>query len=456
MVVDYFYDAQIRRYQGQFLRIFLNMQYASGKDKDGNIIMKTIPAKMAMTDRVVAAIMQGNSENTILTFPQISCFMTDIRMNPAFRRSPNHVDIINVVERQFSETEGDYVPDARGHTYSVERFMPVPYLVTMQTDIWTSNELQKHQIMEQILTLFNPTVDIQTGTNAIDWTSLTSVELKDIRWSQRGIPVGNNSVDIASLTFEMPIWISPPAKVKRQNMINQIITNINDYNATMVEKNFDPDTSSLYWSESDVMSRLITTPGNHIIDVSKNGIKLLGNGGATFKDTNQVYDWKSLFEMYGTFREGTTQLRLKTNDNMDDHESDIVGTLRMDPNSPNNVFWDFDLLTLPQNTLPAVNGVINPMKKFPDNGLPPVQIGQRYLIIDNIFPSEAWGDFEARENDIIEYGEEGWFVEFEAAQAEEIEYVDNRFTGDQLMLTNNVWEYSIYRRYRPGQWRLFI
>ena len=40
--------------------------------------------------------------------------------------------------------------------------MPVPYNLTMQVDIWTSNSDQKFQLLEQILTLYNPSVDINS------------------------------------------------------------------------------------------------------------------------------------------------------------------------------------------------------------------------------------------------------------------------------------------------------
>ena len=39
--------------------------------------------------------------------------------------------------------------------------MPVPYLLNMQVDVWTSNTDQKLQLMEQILVLFNPALEIQ-------------------------------------------------------------------------------------------------------------------------------------------------------------------------------------------------------------------------------------------------------------------------------------------------------
>jgi hypothetical protein len=105
--------------------------------------------------------------------------------------------------------------------------MPTPYNLTVQVDVITSNFDQKLQIMEQILMLFNPSLEIQTTDNFVDWTSLTTVNLENITFSNRTIPVGTESTyDVFSLTFATPIYISPPAKVKRLGVITNIITSI--------------------------------------------------------------------------------------------------------------------------------------------------------------------------------------------------------------------------------------
>ena len=56
--------------------------------------------------------------------------------------------------------------------------MPTPYTLSMKADIWTSNTDQKLQLLEQILVLFNPALEIQTTDNYIDWTSLSVVYLR--------------------------------------------------------------------------------------------------------------------------------------------------------------------------------------------------------------------------------------------------------------------------------------
>lgn len=174
MALDYHYDETIRRYLLQFVRIFNQFQYRTGKDAHGNSTFRVVPATLATMDRQVNSIMQNNSENVLLSTPQISCWISALRRNPERIQDPNYVRSINTYERAIDPDTGKYTSDL-GRIYNIETYMPVPYDLIMQTDIWTSNEYQKQQLLEQILILFNPSLDLQTGMNPIDWTSLTIV-----------------------------------------------------------------------------------------------------------------------------------------------------------------------------------------------------------------------------------------------------------------------------------------
>src|SRR6056297_895933 len=103
--------------------------------------------------------------------------------------------------------------------------MPTPYTLNINVDIWTTNTNQKLQILEQILMLFNPSLEIQTTDNYVDWTSLSVVNIAGITWSSRSIPQGTETeIDVATLNFTTPIYISPPTKVKKLGVITNIIT----------------------------------------------------------------------------------------------------------------------------------------------------------------------------------------------------------------------------------------
>ena len=126
------------------------------------------------------------------------------------------------------------------------------------------------QIFEQIATLFNPSLEIQSTDNYVDWGSLTYIILTDMQWSSRSIPMNESeNIDIASLTFEMPIWISSPAKVKRLGVIQKVITSIYDEQGNLSE-----DTLL-----ENLVARVITTPLNYGVyytsDRSGNYLRLL-------------------------------------------------------------------------------------------------------------------------------------------------------------------------------------
>lgn len=461
MSLDYFYDGQLRAYLSQIIRAFSFFQYSTGLDADGNHKLRRVPVNYATTESQVASILRNNSENTLLTVPQMTCYLAGVSINDARRQIPNHVDTRNVVEREIDPINNKYTAD-RGRSYTVERFMPVPYDLTFKLDLWTSNESQKHQIMEQILVLFNPSFDIQTSTNPLDWTALTVITLTDINWSSRSIPVGTDEgIEIASLTFSVPAWINPPAKVMRERIVEQIITNISAIDSEEIDKNRDFDGSAIDWARGDLFARSIVTPNDHVISLDGNMITLLGRNTEPLNGLGEPWNWLNLFELYGKFRPGQSKLRVKTNSNMDDHESDVVGFIDIDPTDHNRLIWTVDPKTLPMNTIPSINGIIDPHTVWPGNAVKPIPapvFGDRYLIINDIVNNTTWGGFHAKANDIIEYGVDGeWHVVFDShALADTNHTVLNKRKGTQLSWVDNEWILTLAGNYTPGMWRLSL
>ena len=99
--------------------------------------------------------------------------------------------------------------------------MRFPLIYLCKLGVWTPNTDTKLQLMEQILVLFNPTIQLQQNTNPFDWTQIVD-ELTDIQFNNRTLPQGvDEQIDVSTLTFTLPIWINPPAKVKRQSIIHE-------------------------------------------------------------------------------------------------------------------------------------------------------------------------------------------------------------------------------------------
>ncbi len=109
----------------------------------------------------------------------MAVYITGLEMDNARLSDASYVNKLNIRERAYDSDGNEYL-NTEGKNYTVERIMPTPYMLRVNVDIWSSNTDQKLQIMEQILSLFNPSLEIQTTDNYIDWTSLTSVYLEQI------------------------------------------------------------------------------------------------------------------------------------------------------------------------------------------------------------------------------------------------------------------------------------
>lgn len=261
--MDYWYTAQLRNYRLQFIRAFSNFSYSTGKDADGNDILVRVPCRYGDPSRIAASIIKGNSENKLLTVPFITCWISGLAMSPTRRHGPQIVETLQATTREYNNETQSYL-NTPGNQYTIQRYMPVPYELTMTVDVWSNNESVKEQLIEQIMVLYNPAIEIQTSNNPIDWTVLSVIEMQDtITWTSRSIPMGtDNPIDVLTMTFRFPIWINPPAKVTKQSIIQNIITSITDGNVI---------NDTVDWVEYEFMEREIVTPGDY-------GVKLTWAG----------------------------------------------------------------------------------------------------------------------------------------------------------------------------------
>ena len=223
--MQHFYDGQIRRYITQVVRLLSNFSVKYG---DGTLVR--VPVMYGDQDRQAASIVNQNSENAVATAPRIAVYVADLDLARDRLSDSTFVSKLNIRERAYDTDEDGNPTDynySQGNQYTVERLMPTPFDLTLKVDIWSTSTDQKLQIIEQMLVLFNPSLEIQTTDNYIDWTSLSVVELGDVIFSSRSIPVGTQvAIDVASLTLKTPIFISPPVKVKKLGIITSIIANI--------------------------------------------------------------------------------------------------------------------------------------------------------------------------------------------------------------------------------------
>ena len=498
-MAEHFYDGQIRKYLVQAMRLFSNFSYSTG---DGTL--KQVPVIYGDLTRQVGSILRDNSENKIPSAPRMAVYITGLELDRDRTSDSSYVNKRHVRERA-KDSNGDYT-DEQGRQYTVERLMPTPYKLTINVDIWSTNTDMKLQIMEQILMLFNPSLDIQTTDNYLDWTSLTTVMLDSVNFSSRSIPVGVDSeIDVGQMTFSTPIYISPPAKVKRLGVVTNIVTSIFDgdgyYDFEKLlegtnlfsiggatppyekggEQNEVVDTGAKPSDGDGILTPrkqitrtvkpIIKNPLQHRILILNGQIQLLENG----LPSNTA--WTDYFEeIQGTYKPGLSIMYFRK----PDISGLVAGRITINPldETKLSIAWDRD--TLPSNDTiqgPARNAnqyssvdyIVDPLRYDPKSDTS--KAGVRLLILGaigdagNADGADAWKntdntDFVAGDNDIIEYDGANWHIVFDASKDylpyndETITtlYTTNLNTGVQYYWDGEQWLLSVDGEYAKGDW----
>lgn len=457
-MAKFFYDNQIRRFLVQFARIFSNWYVTKGKDPAGNEILVRVPIQYGDQSRMVSTVIGNNSPSSLPSAPMITYYISGLEYDQSRTQEPYFVDNLAVRRRTFN-VDTQQFETTQGDAFTVERIMPVPYTLRITVDFWTTNYNQKLELLEQLGVLFNPAMEIQSTDNFIDWTSLSVVYQDKLTFSSRAIPIGGtNPIDVMTWTFYMPIWISSSAKVKKLGVIYKIIASIFQGNAL----------TDMQDDDMLLGTRQKVTPYGYKLLLLGNSLQVLPDGTA-FTPNNESLDlpsnpdtniyWKAFLNVYGTVRPGISQIWLQ-NPYMD---TEIVGTIVFNPNDDRLLIYNIDPDTLPQNTLTAVDSVVDPTVKSPGNKLPLPVNGQRYLIVESIDstysydPTSAWGTLKAKANDIIEYDSTmgAWFVSFDSSNLTSTQYVTNLTTGVQYRYTGT-WMKSWEGWYEAGDFSVVI
>ena len=461
----HFYEGQVRKFLTQFIRILSNFSVETGRGKDDSISLRAVPVVYGDPTRQVANIIRNNSENALNYAPKIACYVRELNYDRERMQNPYHIEKQHLRERGI-DADGNYTNEL-GAGYTVEKVMPSPFRLEVTADIFSSNTDQKLQIMEQILYLFNPDFEIQKTDNYIDWTSLSYVELQNITFSSRTIPVGaDTEIDVASMAFSMPIWLSPPVKVKKLGVVQKIIMSIYDDDGGIAKGLID----------GELVSKSFITPNNFGLLVTGNQLRLLGSTGVNVKSGGDGFqtganepnnfdpfetfgpavNWKVLLDQYGKVTNGTSQIRLSQ-----PNGNEIIGTIATTTLDDTILLYTIDGDTIPSNTLTAVKKIINPATFDP--GTP--ANGDRYLVINDVgdstasFQSATWGTLVASVGDIIEYNSttSKWNIAFDASNPDSTQhYVTNLNTGIQYRFNGTEWVKSYEGVYTQGNWSIVL
>jgi hypothetical protein len=394
-----------------------------------------------------------------------------------------------------SDEHGNYaaslLTSEEGDSFTVERLMPVPYKLTLKLDIWTSNTEQKLQLIEQLCTVFNPSLELQSTDNYIDWSSLSYVTLTEVSWDSRTVPInGEDPISVATLTFELPMWISPPAKLKKLGIIDKLISSWGDgtglnptgrtnggaalvgtSNTTYADAVGDPD-RALTRRAWNVMRYGILYTGNTMqlikYDETIGASPDPNNPTDTIHRSGTPDSWNGILSLYGSIKPGLSEIRIEQPNGLE-----IIGTIALHPADDTLMLFEPFIDTLPGNTLKPINLIVDPFKINVDKmlidkqtGAYKVEAGTRFLITnpinsqDNTDWAIAWSPngqhFAAHANDIIEYDGAHWRVSFDSQLSIEDEYVTNLNTNVQYHWDGEGWTKSYEGHYREGKWTLVI
>ena len=476
--MQHFYDGQIRRYLTQIVRVFGQFSVQDGK---GNLTQ--VPVTYGDLTRQVGSILRDNSENKIPSAPRMAVYITGLEMDTTRLADSSYVNKLNIRERALNAAGDEYL-NSSGKNYTIERLMPTPYILTVNVDIWTTNTDQKLQILEQIAMLFNPSLEIQTSDNYVDWTSLSVLNVDNINWSSRSIPTGTESeIDVASVSLKTPIFISPPAKVKKLGVITNIITAV--FADSGLEVNIDEDA----YAQSFIKQKLIDGDETTVNIPNTSGPNVaLGNEDALVLTSYQNYDlviidgvaklmkngiinnanWTAwLIAQPFTFEPGITELRLQRYNGLE-----IVGTITVNPLDETELVVVVDNETLPDDSIisgpnadrTTIDYIIDPIR-FDPRTIQDSSSNTRLLLLGNIGSvlntdgAEAWKnsdntDFVAGENDIIEWDGLNWHIVFDSSTVENATFVTNLNTQTQYKWNGSEWILSFEGEYPNGTWRI--
>lgn len=467
MAQSFFYDSQIRRYLIQFTRMFSGFSVEYGRNESGQPgtgdSLYRVPVRYGDASRNAQTILQENSANNMPACPLMTFYITGLDFDRPRMQNPTFVNTISVRQRTYDDATNTY-ETTQGNAFNIDRYMPAPYKLSINLDIWTSNTNQKMQLLEQILPLFNPSLEIQSTDNFLDWTSLSMVELVSTGWSSRAVPQGTEDpIDISTIKFALPIWLSLPAKVKKLGVVESIIASVFDGKGDMV--------NAITNNDLLLGTRQYITPYSYKVVLINNKLQILTQSAVIDEPNYELPPpdpvaesnllWTPVVNLYGTLRPGISMVALTQEDG-----SQVFGTVAFDPTDDRFLLYTVDPDTVPANTLAPVNSVINPLASGPGAGLPAAAVGQRYLLTEATGSdsgySTAWAGTSgqalvAEPNDIIEYDGSRWLVSFDGQSSPvNTQYVTNITTTIQYKWDGFMWVKSYQGLYPGGQWALLI
>lgn len=202
----YYYGEQIYNYALQFMSIFSGMQVSIGKnDRETSKNTIYVPIRYGPTDRTVEWILSSQTANKPIRLPMMSTRISGLELEPSLRKGMRQESAKTHLPRGASLPDGLKV---------IRQMNPNPCRINFELSVITSNTRNRFEIMEQILILFDPDIQIFTSDDFKDHYKISRVELYNISLDDE-YPMGNNSsVKIDTYQFMGIGYFRPPVDLK--------------------------------------------------------------------------------------------------------------------------------------------------------------------------------------------------------------------------------------------------
>jgi hypothetical protein len=293
----------------------------------------------------------------------------------------------------------------------------------------------------------------------------------------------------------MPVWITPPAKVKKLGIVQTVISNVFTEAGDIInleELVYNRATGGFGTTTNRYRILLFKSntgnPSDNQYEVTlvnpDAAVLALGLDQKSIK-TGEPVDWNAILEVQGGHKPGSSMYFKKPDG------GEIIGTsFVVSPLDPTVVLVSLDVETFPGNddivssieTRGTVDAIIDPYKYNPVEifkGQTNIPIGQRLLMLDDVNPNNAntdgpdgWKNLNGSDplikaNSIIEWNGARWVtiwdpdensIEDASIVGEDFTptHIQNIRTGIKYRWDGVQWLKAFEGEYAPGEWNFVL
>lgn len=199
-VTPFHYKHQFRSVILQFMQMFAWMHVRQTGD-DGGFVFEPVPVHYGLKDRVAAAILAGNTQNSVMRFPAIAVYLQGYELASGSLKGFGIPTSTNRLPYG-----GSFPEDMR----AVISTQPFPMYLNFSVSIASSNLDEKYQILEQIMTLFSRNYQVQIQTSDLDIVSnkIVSVEMMGILNESTYPPSSERRTILHELQFRAMVYFT--------------------------------------------------------------------------------------------------------------------------------------------------------------------------------------------------------------------------------------------------------